>query len=137
MQEILQKLLERLQGCGAGEVYASFDALPVEKKSHSCFTVVGLEQVKTGEGYPVEKGVAYPFTAQLRVDLLTPMTENPQESQRLFFEKIVPAMAQEECSLLRFDAGAPKPDLRLGRMVYGGTFCLLGVLCTQKEDDAA
>lgn len=137
MQEILQRLLERLQSSGVGEVYASFDALPVEKKSHSCFTVIGLEQVKTGEGYPVEKGVAYPFTAQLRVDILTPMTENPQESQRLFFEKIVHAMAQEECSLLRFDAGAPKPDLRLGRMVYGGTFCLHGAICMINEEDAA
>lgn len=136
MQELLQRLLERLQSCGVGEVYASFDALPVDKKSHSCFTVIGLEQVKTGEGYPVENGTAYPFTAQLRVDLLTPMTENPRESQRRFFESIVPAMAQEECCLLRFDAGAPKPDLRLGRMVYGGSFCLLGVLCTQKEDAA-
>lgn len=136
MQELLQELLGRLQGCGIGEVYASFDALPVEKKSHSCFTVIGLEQVKSGEGYPMENGTAYPFTAQLRVDLLTPMTESPRESQRRFFESIVPAMAQEECSLLRFDAGAPKPDLRLGRMVYGGSFCLLGVLCTQKEDAA-
>ncbi len=137
MQEILQRLLERLQSSGVGEVYASFDALPVEKKSSRIFTVLGLMQVKTGEGYPVERGVAYPFAAQLRVDLLTPMPENPQNSQRIFFEKIVPAMAQEECCLFSFDAGEPKPDLRLGRMVYGGTFCLHGVICMTNEEDAA
>ena len=65
------------------------------------------------------------------------LTEEIRGAEELANDPELGAMAQEECSLLRFDAGAPKPDLRLGRMVYGGTFCLLGVLCTQKEEDAA
>lgn len=137
MQEILQKLLERLRGCGLGEVCTSFDALPVEQKSHKCFTVIGMQEVKSGEGYPLAQGAAYPLSLRIRVDLLTPMTEPPQKSQHLFFEKIVPAMAQEECCLCSFDAGVPKPDLRLRKLVYGGTFCLHGTLCVTEGGEGA
>ena len=136
MRKFLQGLVGRLRICGIGEVYSSFDALPVEKKSHSRFTVIGIDGASTGEAYPVENGIAYPFTMQLRAELLTPMTVAAEDAVYFFFEKLLPVLVEEGFLPLKFDAGMPKTDLRLGKLVYGGTFRLQGAFCVTKEDAA-
>ncbi|MBE6851526.1 MAG: hypothetical protein E7504_07350 [Ruminococcus sp.] len=137
MQEIYRMMLERLRSSGVPEVYASFDALPVEKKSRTLFTVLSLQQVDFGESYPIMGGGAYPFTADFRVDLLTPMMVDPQDTARFFFQRIVPAMLGTDCMFLKFDAQSPKIDLRLERMVYGGTFRLHGAFCIGETEESA
>lgn len=126
MHEIYKIMLERLKSCGIAEVYPAFDAVPVGKKSHALFAVLVPEEVTFGEGYPVKNGAVYPFTARLQVALLTPMQADMQDTMRFFFAKVIPAMLGADCTFGRFEAGLPKPDLRLQKMVCGGTFRLNG-----------
>lgn len=137
MQELYRMVLERLQNSGIREVYTSFDAVPVEKKSRRLFTVISVQKMEFGDAFPARNGAVYPFTAELRVDLLTPMLEVPQDTVRYFFERIVPAMLGADCVFLKFDAQSPKIDLKLERMVCGGTFRLHGAFCIGETEESA
>ncbi len=130
-------VLERLQNSGIREVYTSFDAVSVEKKSRRLFTVISVQKMEFGDAFPARNGAVYPFTAELRVDLLTPMLEDPQDTVRFFFERIVPAMLGADCVFLKFDAHSPKIDLKLERMVCGGTFRLHGAFCIGETEESA
>ncbi len=137
MQELYRTVLERLQSSGIREVYTSFDAVPVEKKSHKLFTVISVQQVEFGDAFPASGGAVYPFTAEFHVDLLSPMLADPQDAAQFFFRKIVPAMLGADCVFLKFDAQSPKIDLKLERMVCGGTFRLHGAFCIGETEESA
>lgn len=129
MEQMYQMMMDRLHSCGITEVYTAFDAVPVEKKSRAMFTVLSLQNVQFGEAYPAKDGAVYPFTAEFRADLLTPMNIDPQGTMKFFFSKIVPAMLGSDCLFTGFDTALPRVDLKLRRMVYGGTFRLHGAFC--------
>jgi len=81
--------------------------VPVEKKSRAMFTVLSLQNVQFGEAYPAKDGAVYPFTAEFRADLLTPMNIDPQGTMKFFFSKIVPAMLGSDCLFTGFDTALP------------------------------
>ncbi len=137
MDEICQMLLARLKNAGIPEVYPAFDAVPVRCKSHALFTVLTLRGMQFGDAYPCEAGAVYPFTADVRADLLAPMTADAQDLVRHFLAVTVPAMLGTDCLFLRFDAGMPQVDVKLQKMVYGGEFRLHGAICVQKTEGTA
>ncbi len=137
MEKIYQSILARLKACGISEVYPSFDAVPVARKSQTLFTVLSLQRVQFGEAYPAEGGAVYPFTADFRISMLTPMTADPQDTARFFFSAIVPAMLGTDCLFVKFDAQNPSIDLKLGRMVFGGQFCLNGAFRVTETEGTA
>lgn len=137
MHEISQMLLERLKNAGIPEIYPAFDAVPLRQKSSSLFTVLSVSRIECKEGFPVQGGAAYPFTAQIRADLLAPMTADAQSMQTYFFAEIVPAMLGADCLFLRLDAGSPKTDLQLQKVVFGGEFRLNGVFYVTETEETA
>ncbi len=137
MDEICQMLLARLKNVGIPEVYTAFDAVPVRCKSSVLFTVLTLRSIRFGDAYPCKAGAVYPFMADVRADLLAPMTADAQELVRHFFAVTIPAMLGTDCLFLRFDAGMPQADLKLQKMVYGGEFRLHGAFCAQKTEGSA
>lgn len=134
MEEIYQSLLARLRDSGIKEVYPSFDAVPVAKKSGVLFTVLEPMQVQYGAAYPMQSGAVYPFTADFRISMLTPMTADPQETARFFYTKIVPAMLGTDHLFTHFEAQPPQIDLKLRRMVQQCTFRVHGALCVTETE---
>lgn len=137
MDEICQTLLARLKNAGIPEVYPAFDAVPLKAKSAALFTVLSIRNMQCGEGYPAEGGAVYPFTADVRADLLAPMTADAQELLQYFFVHIVPAMLGADCLCLRFDAGMPKVDVKMQKMVFGGEFRLNGAFYVSETEETA
>lgn len=137
MQELYETMLARLRNSGIPEVYPAYDAVPLDRKSSALFAVLSQQSLLFGDAYPVKQGAVYPFTADFRVDLLTPMTADPQDTVKYFFTRIVPAMLGSDCLFLRFDAQCPKVDLKLGRMVFGGVFRLCGAFCVTETEESA
>lgn len=136
MEAIFQAVLARLRGEDLTEIYPSFDAVPLEKKSKERFTVLTMEQVQLQEPYPAEMGTVYPFTADFRLDVLSPMTGDPQVSAGFFFSVLVPRLLEEDCTIREIRTDSPKVDLQLQRLVCSGTFRMSG-LYVPAESEAA
>ena len=79
MQELFEQILTVLRGEDHQEIYPSFDAVPVSRKSTALFTVVAPESLQIEPVIPVglERAalLAYPFSAVYKVSVLIPMTE--------------------------------------------------------------
>lgn len=137
MDELLQLLLARLRDAGIPQVCPAFDAVPVCRKSSDAFTVLTVQSMEFGDGFPAEHGIVHPFTAAIRAELLAPMETDAQKLMQRYFQEIVPAMLGTDCLFLRFDTGMPRVDAKLQKLVFGGEFHLHGTFCTQEGEESA
>lgn len=134
MDEIWQELLDQLRGSGIGEVYPSFDAVPVSGKSDRRFLVLEPTQVQYGEAYPKQDGVVYPFQADFCISVLTPMTVALPEEERFVCQKLLPALLGMDAPVWEITVKPVEIDLRLGKMVQRCTFRIKGALCVTETE---
>ncbi len=124
MQDLYLTMLDKLRTRADGEVYSSFDAVPVRKKSPRRFAVLTLEGMKTGKPFPVQGGEVHPFALQMRVDVLCPMDAYPEEAMLWFETKLLPVILNCTTSEVRMDP--PDVDLKLQKLVCSWHFAQYG-----------
>ncbi len=134
MDKIWLDFVERLRDSDIGEVYPSFDAVPVEKKSKQRFTVIEPTQVQYGEAYPMKDGAVYPFTADFCVSTLTPMTISLVDAEAFVCQQLVPALFGTGSLMREIVIKPVEIDLKLGKMVHRCTFRIKGSLCVTKSE---
>ncbi len=130
----LRGVIDEIRRQGIREIYPSFDAVPLPNKSDSLFVVAGLDKVQTDFPFPDGKGGIKPFSADVRVSILIPMTAPVSRAEECFYEKICPAMQKVGAALC--ETAAPLTDVKLQRVVMYGIFRFRG-LCTESlaEED--
>jgi hypothetical protein len=126
MQNLLAYILNVLRGEDHQEVYPSFDAVPVSRKSTALFTVVSPESVQIEPVIPVglegTAVLAYPFSAVYKVSVLIPMTQPLGTAENYFYNVILPRMESVGSTLC--DVLPAHADAALGRVVMQGKFRL-------------
>ena len=137
MTNLLAYILNALRGDDHQEVYPSFDAVPVSRKSTALFTVVAPESVQIEPVIPVglERAalLAYPFSAVYKVSVLIPMTQPLATAENYFYNTILPRMESVGSTLC--DVLPAHVDAALGKVVMQGKF-RLRCLYTEGSADA-
>ena len=135
MEDLLDHVLEVFRGEDLREVYPSFDAVPVTKKSSAMFTVIALESMQIEPKYPHgltgQYTGAYPFSAVFKVSVLIPMTEPLDTAEDFFYGTAVPRMELAGNALC--DALPARVDAALGRIVKEGRFRMRGLYVEGNE----
>ena len=135
VQALFKEILRRVKGGTLTEVYPSFDAVPVSKKSNTCFTVIAPESVQLDAPFPVGNGNAYSFSAVFAVYVLIPMTQPLESADDLFYGTILPRMETLGCVLCETEPA--HADIRLNRVVTKGKFRLRGVSVGEEADECS
>lgn len=125
MQALFEEILRRFRGEDLREVYPSFDAVPISRKSDVLFTVIRPESVQLDAPFPDGNGGACPFSAVYAVSVLVPMTSPLSRAEDFFYEKALPRM--EELGSVLCEVRPAHVDVKLGRVVMEGRFRLRGV----------
>lgn len=135
MQQLLETILTVLRGEDQLEIYPSFDAVPVSRKSTAMFTVAAPVSIRIEPAFPGGVGTAvrgvFPFTAVYQISVLIPMTQPLQTAEDFFYSVIVPRMesvGSTLCEVLPAHA-----DAALGRVVMQGKFQLGGIFLEGSE----
>ncbi len=137
MEELYALLAGRLRNARITEVYPGFDAVPVQKKSAVQFVILSVQEIRFGETRCVQGGTVHPFSAAVRADLHLPMTAQAQAAAAYFYERLVPALLQDECQCRSFAVQPPHGDAKLQKLVFGGEFRFDGVLCVSGEEETS
>lgn len=136
MQELFAQILAVLRGEDHQEIYPSFDAVPVSRKSTKLFTVVSPESVQLEPVIPAglesTAGNACPASAVYRVSVLIPMTQPLETAEEYFDTVILPRMESIGSTLC--DVLPPQVDAALGRVVMQGKFRLRCLFLEGSED---
>ncbi|MBQ4465389.1 MAG: hypothetical protein II916_05450 [Oscillospiraceae bacterium] len=125
MQVLFDEILRRLRGSDQTEVYPSFDAVPVGKKSAALFTVLTAESVKLGTPFPEGACVCCPFSAVFTVSVLVPMTSPLETAEDHFYDRLLPRMRGIGCVLC--EVRAARVDVKLGRIIMDARFTVSGI----------
>jgi hypothetical protein len=136
MQDLFDHILDVLRGEDQQEIYPSFDAVPVSRKSTMLFTVVSLDSVQLEPEFPggitsIMTG-AFPFTAVFQISVLVPMSQPLETAEDHFYTVILPRMESAGSTLC--DVLPAHTDAALGRIVMEGRFRLRGILLEGSED---
>lgn len=124
MNEIRDIVLRAVKGDDLKEVYPSFDAVPVIRKSPRFFTVVGLEKIQTQSVIPDSQNGVIPFTAVFRICVLADFQRPLNLSEDFLFQVIFPRVKSVGgvlCEIL-----PPSADNRLQKTVTAGLFSFRG-----------
>ncbi len=125
MQALFDEILRRLRGVDYTEVYPSFDAVPVGKKSADLFTVLTAETIKLDAPFPEGGRIFCPFSAVFTVSVLVPMTAPLETAEDHFYDKLLPRMKGLGCVLC--EVRAARVDVKLGRVIMDGRFTVRGL----------
>ncbi len=120
MQDLYQEMLKKLRARAGREVYASYDAIPVRKKPPRRFAVLTLEGMKTDKPFPIEGGEVHPFTLEMRVDVLLPLSGYPEEAMLWFETMFLPVILSESAGEVRMEP--PDVDMKLQKIVCSWHF---------------
>jgi len=117
-------VLQAVRGDDLKEVYPSFDAVPVTKKSSRLFTVVGLEKIQTEPVIPDSQNGVVPFTAVFRVSVVTDFKSPLHLSEDFFFQTVFPRMA--EIGAVLCEVRSASVDTKLQKIIFVGLFSVKG-----------
>lgn len=125
VQALFDEILRRFKGDDLREVYPSFDAVPVSRKSDALFTVIQPESVQLDAPFPDGSSGAFPFSAVYLVSVLIPMTVPLSRAEDFFYDAALPRM--ESLGSVLCEVRPAHMDVKLGRVVMEGRFRLRGV----------
>lgn len=131
MRRILDRAVELFREAGIREVYPSFDAVPLAKKSDRLFTVLGLESVQLDAPFPDGRGGVYPFAATLKVSVLVPMDAPLCRAEAFFYEKALPVLRQ--FGAVPGEAAPAAVDVKLQRVVMTAKLRIRGLYADGDE----
>ncbi|MBR3630985.1 MAG: hypothetical protein IKN55_11030 [Oscillospiraceae bacterium] len=125
MRELIDAVVGALREVCGGEVYPGFDAVPLPKKSGRRFTVVETERLALDAPFPDGVGAVHPFTAELRISVLVPMTAPVQRAEELLYGGILPVL--ETMGAMVCEVQPALGDARLQRTVLRAAVRFRGV----------
>lgn len=125
MRELLDGVIAALrQGCRS-EVYPSFDAVPLPKKSDRLFAVAELRRVQLDAPFPDGSHAVHPFTAEVRISVLVPMTSPVQRAEDFLYGSVMPVM--DTLGAVLCEVQPALADARLQRVMLQAVFKLKGI----------
>ncbi len=93
MNAVFDAVFQAVKGDDLKQVYPSFDAVPVVKKSSQLFTVVGFEQFQTEPIIPDGGNGVIPFTAVFRISVLGDFQSPLRKSEDFLFQVLLPRVS--------------------------------------------
>ncbi len=137
MEALLEMMLARLRGKDLTEIYAGFDGNPAEQKSGARFGVLTQDETVFGRAFPSPEGEVHPFTAQFRLDVLTPMTDSPGAAQSWFETVLLPRLLDGDGTVEELRMDKPAVDLKLRKLVCTWHFRLRGWYLAAEGEESA
>ncbi len=131
MQKLMELVLDQLKKGAVEELYPAFDAVPYPTKSETLFVVAAPERIQLEAPFVCHSTAVHPFTADIRISVLIPMTSHISRAEDMLYQKILPQM-ERLCAVL-CEVSAPQVDVKLGRVVLAGVFRMRGLYSDDRE----
>ena len=115
LKDIIDSVAEALSESGVDEVYSAFDAIPIDNKSKSFFTTVGISAFESSVPIYTYFMIYLPFKAELEINVTAPKNISMEQLYSYYDEKIQPVVHRLEglsCSVkklsLRYDTNVQR-----------------------------
>ncbi|MDE5770426.1 MAG: hypothetical protein K2I06_02185 [Ruminococcus sp.] len=124
---IISEIIEKLSQNGVTSVYSAFDAVSVEKKNRSFFTVVNLSSFELQTPIFSEFTAFAPYRADIDINITAPENYQMEKLYNYFSDNIQPAVMKfsgMNCSLRKVSI---KHDSNINRFVLTARLSVSGI----------
>ena len=133
LRQLMEEAASRLRESGASHVYSAFDAVDIQKKTRSIFTVIDVSAFESSTPIYSLSTVYLPFKAELSFRVTAPECWSMEQLYDYFDQYIAPAvekMSDMNCSLRSV---ALKSDSNINRLVMNVRISAGGVIKTERS----
>ncbi|MBQ6180208.1 MAG: hypothetical protein IJK31_00790 [Ruminococcus sp.] len=133
LRQLMEEAASRLRESGTTHVYSAFDAVDIQKKTRSIFTVIDVSSFESSTPIYSLTTVYLPFKAELLFRVTAPECWTMEQLYEYFDQYIAPAvetMSDMNCSLRSITL---KPDSNINRLVMNVRISAGGVIKTERS----
>lgn len=91
---IIKEIIQKISKDGIIPVYSAFDAVSVERKNRSFFTIVGLDSFELQTPIYSEFTIFIPYKADIDINVTAPENHSIQKLYQYFLENVKPAVME-------------------------------------------
>lgn len=127
IDSIISEIIEKLSQNGVTPVYSAFDAVSVEKKNRSFFTVVNLGSFELQTPVYSEFTAFVPYRADIDINVTAPENYRMEKLYNYFSENVQPAVMKfsgMNCSVRKISI---KQDSNINRFVLTARLSISGM----------
>ncbi|MDE6665503.1 MAG: hypothetical protein K2K14_04845 [Ruminococcus sp.] len=127
IDSIISEIIEKLSQNGVTPVYSAFDAVSVEKKNRSFFTVVNLGSFELQTPVYSEFTAFVPYKADIDINVTAPENYRMEKLYNYFSENVQPAVMKfsgMNCSVRKISI---KHDSNINRFVLTARLSISGM----------
>lgn len=133
LRQLMAEVAGKLRQSGASHVYSAFDAVDIQRKPRSIFTVIDVSSFESGTPIYSQYTVYLPFKAELAIRITAPECWTMEQLYSYFDRYIAPAaesMSGLNCSMRSITM---KPDSNINRLVMTVKLSAGGVIRTERS----
>lgn len=127
IDSIIREIIQTLSGNDIAPVYSAFDAVSIERKNRSFFTIVGLDSFELQTPIYSEFTIFIPYKANVDINVTAPENYSMQKVYQYFSENIKPAIMKisgMNCSIKKISM---KHDSNINRFVLTARISVNGM----------
>lgn len=124
---IINEIIQQISQDNTIPVYSAFDAVSLDRKNRSFFTVVGLNSFELQTPIYSEFIIFIPYKAEVDIDVTAPENYSLQSLYEYFSDKIKPSVTEISginCSVKKISI---KHDSNINRLVLNAKFSINGM----------
>lgn len=133
LRQLIDEAAGKLRESGASHVYSAFDAVDIQKKPRSIFTIIDVSSFESGTPIYSQYTVYLPFKAELNLRITAPECWTMEQLYSYFDRYIAPAaeaMSDLNCSMRSVTM---KPDSNIKRLVMTVKLSAAGIIRTERS----
>lgn len=127
INSIINEVVEKLSASGLKEVYSAYDAVPVERKSRSFYTIIGLDSFESQQPVYSPETVFIPYKAEIFINVTAPESYSMRKLYEYFSGNIKPVIMENTGIDFYIKKVSMKHDTQISRLVLTAKISVTGI----------
>ena len=127
INSIIKEIIEKLSAKGLKEVYSTYDAVPLERKSRNFFTVIGLDTFESQQPIYSPETVFIPYKAEIFINVTAPESYSMRKLYEYFSGNIKPVIMENSGLDFYIKKVSMKHDTQVSRLVLTAEISVTGI----------
>ncbi|MDE6835225.1 MAG: hypothetical protein K2J39_13410 [Ruminococcus sp.] len=127
INSVIKEVIEKLSASGLKDVYSAYDAVPVERKSRSFYTIIGADSFESQQPIYSPVTVFMPYKAEIYINITAPENYSMQNLYEYFSANIKPVIMENSGLDFYIKKVSMKHDTQICRLVLTAKISVTGI----------
>ena len=127
INQIINEVIEKLSAKGMKEVYSTYDAIPLERKSRNFYTIIGADTFESQQPIYSPATIFVPYKAEIFINVTAPENYSMRKLYEYFSDNIKPVIMENTGTDFYIKNVSMKHDTQISRLVLNAKIFVTGI----------